>query len=97
MFHCPNPPLQTPLLSLHLPAAFPSALHAKRRDVRASAVGGCGATAGAVGVALNFEQVIPVAERRGLLQASHEAVCVWVTPGSVGIEERLNLNIWQEK
>lgn len=50
--HCPKLPLQPPLLTLHLPPAFPSALHAKCRDVRASAVGGCGATA-EQGVALN--------------------------------------------
>lgn len=32
-----------------------------------------------------------------MLQASHEAGRVWVTPRSVGIEEGLKWNIWQEK
>lgn len=53
VFHLPKLPLRPPLLTLRLPPAFPSALHAECTDGRASAVGGCGATGGTVGVALN--------------------------------------------
>lgn len=36
-----------------------------------------------------------MAERRSLLRASHEAICVWVSFLSVGIGERLKMNTEQ--